>query len=107
VRAAITLALRNRVDRRILALFCLALFFTLQLFAASSTLHQAIHADANSPGHHCVITLLAQGQLDAPVVSAGAIALMATLLFCLLPATSARFSSFDYRFSSSRAPPRC
>jgi hypothetical protein len=100
------LALRNRVDRRILALFCLALFLTLQLFAASGTLHEAIHADANTPGHHCVVTLFAQGHVDSPAASAGSIALIATLLFCLRPAAPALFSSFDYRFSSSRAPPR-
>ena len=44
------------------AAFCLLLFVVLQVFASSGPLHRLIHHDADSPDHHCAITLLAQGQ---------------------------------------------
>ena len=31
----------------------------------SESLHQRVHADAGKPGHQCVVTLLAAGQIDA------------------------------------------
>jgi hypothetical protein len=98
-------ALPSRTSRRLWAAICLALFLTLQVFAASSSLHQAIHADAAAPSHHCVITLLSHGQLNAPEVFTGCLVFVAALLF-LLPSRVATLSaSFDYRLSPSRAPP--
>jgi hypothetical protein len=44
----------------------LVLFVVLAAFAASPSLHQAIHSDATSPNHHCAITLLAHGQIEMP-----------------------------------------
>ena len=43
------------------------LFLSLLALASSSALHRALHADAQDAHHHCVITMLAQGQMDAPV----------------------------------------
>jgi hypothetical protein len=100
------LALRNPESRRAWALLSLVLFLTLQIFGASTTLHQAVHADATAPSHHCVITLFAQGQVTAPGALAAAVAFIAVLLFCLLPFRTAVLSSLDYRLSPSRAPPR-
>ena len=31
----------------------------------SESLHQRVHADAGKPGHQCLVTLLAAGQIDA------------------------------------------
>ena len=91
--------------RRVCAAVCLALFLTLQLFASSSSLHKLIHPDADSPGHHCAITLLAQGQVSAPEALPILVAFVAGLFYVLPLVQSAEHSSFDYRFSSSRAPP--
>lgn len=88
------------------ALAVLLLFVVLQVFAASGDLHRAIHPDANSPGHHCVITLLSHGQVHAPVVSGIWVAFVAALIFFLPLIQSAMFPSFDHRLSPSRAPPR-
>ncbi len=44
-----------------------ALFLLLVTLASSPALHHAIHSDANSPGHHCVITALSHGQIDTPI----------------------------------------
>ena len=98
-------ALQNRRARRVVAVFCLALFVVLQAFASSGPLHKAIHPDADSSDHHCAITMLAQGQVDTPVVWLGLAAFAAALIFCLPPLNSEAFSSVDYRLSPSRAPP--
>lgn len=100
------LVLRNPAFRRHCAIVCLALFLFLQLFAASGPLHQAIHSDAGTPGHQCVITLLAHGQINSPNFSQALVTFVA-VLFALLPTLHSVFiSSFAYRLSHSRAPPR-
>ncbi len=42
------------------------LYLFLAAFAASPELHLAFHPDADQCGHHCVLCLLAQGQIDLP-----------------------------------------
>jgi hypothetical protein len=91
---------------RIALSLLLVLMLTLSALAACSALHHVLHHDSNSPDHHCLITLFANGQLTgaelAPVV-----ALAAVFVICaeLLPGTPPR-SLFDYCFAPSRAPPR-
>jgi hypothetical protein len=92
--------------RRLSALLCLALFLALQVFASSDALHQSLHADAGSSSHHCAITLLTGGQISVPILPVLGIALAAALLFSLPPVSLVALSSFDYRFSACRAPPR-
>jgi hypothetical protein len=99
-------ARRSQSTRRMGALAGFLLFVALQAFAASGDLHKAIHSDANAPGHHCVITLLTHGQVNAPVVSGIWIAFVAALIFFLPLLQSAVLSSFDLRLSLGRAPPR-
>ena len=99
-------AFRNQSVRRIWALMVLVLFIALQVFAGSATLHKAIHADASSPSHHCVITLLAKGQVNAPPSLGALVAFTAALIFFLPLFQTAARPSFDYRLSPSRAPPR-
>jgi hypothetical protein len=101
-----SLAFRGSNFRRVCALVCLALFFALELFASSGPLHKLIHRDADSSQHQCAITLLTQGQLNSPEVSLPLMVFIAALIFFLPPLQTAIFLSFDYRFSSSRAPPR-
>jgi len=99
-------ASRDGHFRRFAALACLALFLTLQLFADSSALHRAIHHDAASPDHQCVITLLAQGQVNAVDPVPMLVAFVAATFFLLPLISSAVLSSFEYRFAPSRGPPR-
>jgi hypothetical protein len=101
-----TLALRSRNIRRPAALLCLGLFFVLQIFSASGTLHQSLHNDAAAPGHHCVLTLFAQGHFSAPNVGSGLVAVFAAFLFSLPLLRAAVVASSDYKLSPSRAPPR-
>ena len=71
---------------------------------ASSWLHQLIHSDAGSVEHQCVITLFQKGHVSstaAPAVFAAPVLYGA----CDLLAETLTFAAFDYRFSSSRAPP--
>lgn len=100
------LSLREPGTRRVGAVFALLLFLTLQLFASSESLHKLIHPDAGSPDHQCAITLFTHGQVDAPATVLPTVEFVAAVLFLLPLFQSAVFSSFDYRFSVSRAPPR-
>ena len=50
--------------------FLAALFVLFLAFAAIPALHQAIHSDASDLSHHCAITLLTQGQIDAAAADA-------------------------------------
>ena len=104
--AANQIALPNRPSRPFWSLLFLALFLSLQLFAGSSSLHQAIHSDANSPNHHCVITLLTQGQVNVPVVTNLWLAFATALIFSLPLLQAAVESSLDLRLAPGRAPPR-
>jgi len=100
------LSLRNRTSRRVWAAIGLVFFLALQLLTASEPLHKLIHSDADSAGHHCAVTLLAQGQVDALESSLPLVAFIAALFFFLPPLQSAVFSSFEYRLAPSRGPPR-
>jgi hypothetical protein len=105
-KALAMLSLRGRVSRRIWALFALALFLTLQAVAASEPLHKLIHSNADSADHHCAVTSFLQGQVNSAETDSPLIVFVAALFFLLPPLQSAVFSSFDYRYSASRAPPR-
>ena len=99
------LSFRGRASRRVGAVICLALFLTLQLFTSSETLHKLIHPDAGSPEHECAITLFQHGQVNMVRTLPPLVAFFASLFFVLPELRSVVFSSFDYRFSFSRAPP--
>jgi hypothetical protein len=105
-QAMTKLPYRWRASRRLGAAFGLALFLALQLFASSDALHRWIHADANSADHHCAVTLFSHGQVNAAESLAPLAAFVAAMFFLLPPLQSAVFSSVEYRFSPSRAPPR-
>ena len=99
------LSFRNETLRRVWSVVCLASFLALLLFTSSPRLHKLIHPDADSADHECAITMLAHGQVSGPVAPPVLVAFVPVVLF-LLPRTQlAPVSSFDYRFSSSRAPP--
>lgn len=92
-------------SRRFIALVCLALFLALELFASVPALHRLVHSDADSSGHHCVITLVRQGNVSTADTTPVIVVFVAALLFILPALQSEVFTSFDYRLSPSRAPP--
>jgi len=92
--------------RQVWALAGLLLFLVLQVFGASGTLHQSLHAEANSPDHHCALTLLTHGQVNVPVAPVVWVAFAMALVFFLPLLQSAVLSAFDLRLASGRAPPR-
>lgn len=104
--AATKFALHNRSSRSLWSLLLLALFLSVQLFAGSGSLHQVIHSNANSPDHHCVLTLLTQGQVNLPVVLGLWLAFAMTLIFSLPLLQATVQSSLDLRLAPGRAPPR-
>jgi hypothetical protein len=105
-KAMTALSFRDANVRRVWAAFGLVLFLALQLLSSSSALHKLVHVDADSLDHHCAITLFTHGQVSAAETVAP-LAAFALALFFLLPILlSAEFSSFEFRFSASRAPPR-
>lgn len=107
MKAAMTsLALRSRSSRRVAALLCLGLFLLVQVFAASNALHNSLHADAASPGHHCVITLVSQGQLSPTNAFAGCLVIVLAFLFSSLLIHSAPVATFEHRLAPTRGPPR-
>ena len=106
MQAALSWLAAVRRSRRMMAVLCLALFLPLQLVAASTLLHEMLHADAAAPGHHCVVTLIAQGQVDSPVAGPLVVAAITALCLLLAPLAAAPFVSTDLRLAPGRAPPR-
>jgi len=49
-------------------LLSVLLVLLLNLLAASSSLHEIFHHDANQAEHHCAVTLFAHGQVDSATV---------------------------------------
>jgi hypothetical protein len=105
-KAMTALSFRDAHFRRAWAAFGLVLFLTLQFLTSSTALHKLIHADADSIDHHCAVTLFARGQVSTAETVVPLVAFVAALIFLLPVLQSAEFSSFAYRFSASRAPPR-
>jgi hypothetical protein len=80
------------------------LFLVLAGISASPTLHHAIHADAGSTNHHCIITVLAQGQFEAPL--GGAILCFAPSSFhYAAPSLKPVFGAETELLPPGRAPP--
>lgn len=94
------------VFRKASAVLLCAMVLFLAALAASPSLHEWLHHDANEPDHECAVTLFVHGKVSAtPVVPV--IAVMAALFGgILLLAQTFVLASADYRFSLSRAPPR-
>ena len=51
-----------------LGVLLIFLVLLLNLLAASPSLHELFHHDADQPGHHCAVTLLAHGKVDSSSV---------------------------------------
>ena len=85
------------------ALF-LGLFLFLQTLAAAPVLHQLFHDSAGQPDHHCVVTLLSDGHVQAPSVALF-IAPPATVSFAASLSHTPVALTIDYRLLPGRAPP--
>jgi hypothetical protein len=96
---------QNKCGGMASAFLLASLVLFLSLAGASTALHQIIHPDATAPGHSCVITLFAEGQVDAAsAVPVLAVFILVFARVTLLPDTFL-LPSADYRYSASRAPP--
>ena len=94
------------VFRKASAVLLCAMVLFLAALAASPSLHEWLHHDANEPSHECVVTLFAHGQVNATTI-VPVVALVAALFGGVALLTqSFELASADYRFSPSRAPPR-
>lgn len=69
---------RGRTPLGILLIFLVLL---LNLLAASPSLHEWFHHDADQPGHHCAVTTLAHGQVDSASVDVAVSVLTAAIEF--------------------------
>jgi hypothetical protein len=69
-----------------LGVLSILLVLLLNLLAASPALHEWLHADAGQVEHQCAVTMLAHGQVDAPVVDVALPVPVAPIEF--LPQTS-------------------
>ena len=70
----------------------------------SESLHQRVHADAGKPGHQCLVTLLAAGQIDA-VPAAISIRFTSGDVFLLAWPDIPVFRSPAYSIPPGRGPP--
>jgi hypothetical protein len=97
---------RTRGMKRFWAVVCLLLFLAVEVLASSIVLHKIIHPDADLPLHHCVVTLLAQGQLTSGTVAAEMVLMAVVVVFLRLPPLKTVANvAVDCRLSPSRAPP--
>jgi hypothetical protein len=87
-----------------LSLLCLAQILVVTTLAAAPGLHRHVHHDADHANHHCVVTILAAGQVDAasdtPSISRPYFVAIAPML-----TPTAVFISVDYQLLPGRAPP--
>jgi hypothetical protein len=96
---------QSKLCKTVSAFLLAASILLLSALGTSPALHKLIHTDADAPDHSCVISLFANGQVS----SAPAAQILIGLIFLFggvaLLAAKLIFSTADYRFSSSRAPP--
>jgi hypothetical protein len=92
---------------RWVAAFCALAVWLLGVFAASSELHGALHADADHAGHTCAITLFSEG-IENPTDCA--IVAVAPALFPAGDACApqaAPLTKTEDRLPPGRGPPLC
>ena len=96
---------QRKAGRFAVAGLMLGLWLVTFAMTVSPQLHRWLHDDAQSAGHHCLVTQLQQG----PLLAGLAPALMPSAPLMAVPAPGFPefqfFSDFDYRLSPSRAPP--
>jgi hypothetical protein len=94
------------VFRKASAVLLCAMVLFLAALAASPSLHEWLHHDANEPNHDCAVTLFVHGQVSATTIVPVMAVVAALFGGVALLAKTFDLASADYRFSLSRAPPR-
>ena len=96
--------LQARQVKIVFSLLALVLYLVTQAFAASSSLHQLIHHDADQADHQCAATLLSHGQVVLTPTEVGVSAPVLCLGELTLPAVPV-LVAIEYRLLPERAPP--
>jgi hypothetical protein len=94
------------VFRKASAVLLCAMVLFLAALAASPSLHEWLHHDANEPDHECAVTVFVHGQVDATTIVPVMAVIGALFGGIALLARTFELASADYLFSPSRAPPR-
>jgi hypothetical protein len=89
------------------AFFLAGVVLLVSTIGSSAALHEAIHPDANTPGHNCAITLFTKGHISAAGIATTVIGSISLVGALILLADAFIPSPANYRYSSSRAPPAC
>ena len=96
---------RLRVSKSASGLLMLALWIGTFAFASSPELHKWLHNDSQQASHRCLITQVQQqsflSESESVIVPLPALA----VIELTVGADSQFLSTWDYRISSSRAPP--
>ena len=99
-----TVADLRRRPFRAIGVVLLLLFLVLVVFAASPELHQTIHSDANTAGHHCAISALSQGHFEPPACNPP-LCTAPVLSSCSTPFVPSVFGGAIELLPPGRAPP--
>jgi hypothetical protein len=86
------------------SLLALALYLTVALASSSSALHHFFHEDADAREHHCIVTMISSGQLEAPVTAVTA-EVPGLIVRASDRAEQPLLPPLDLRLPPGRAPP--
>ena len=94
----------QRSHRAVIAGMLALCVLLLNAMAASPSLHEFVHADAQNSSHQCAVTLFAHGQVDSATVEISAIVPAATI-DSVPPFICFAFSPAIENLPAGRAPP--
>jgi hypothetical protein len=95
---------RNRSRLAAVAVM-LSLWAALWVLEVSPDLHHLLHPDAQSPDHHCLVTLFQHHLLLSGFVAAATPPLPITSWTPLAYSDFRFYPAYDYRLTPSRGPP--
>ena len=107
VRVQVWMTSRHRRNgsRRAAVAVMISLWVAIWALEVSPGLHRLLHEDAESPGHHCLVTQFQHHLLLPGFVAALAPALPDSSHALIRSGDFQFYPSYDYRLSPSRAPP--
>ena len=74
-------------------------------YSVSHALYHSLHHDSAANGHFCLVCSFAKAQVSAAPAALVSAVVVLFRLWGIHPANTPLFPGFDYRISSSRAPP--
>jgi hypothetical protein len=92
-------------SKRLVGALQLGVFLLVLAMTHFESLHHLFHADANQPNHHCAVTLLSGGQLDAPPSCSSTIVHSPIVVVVQAIHQPVIFISFDFALLPSCGPP--